>query len=108
DESGRKRTGVELVPAEVQILSIGPLALVTLPGEPLTEMGIAIRKRSPVPHTLVLGYANGNGVRYVAPPGEKAKGGYEMGQGTVGTDDAGLVLIETAVRLLNETVRVPK
>lgn len=108
DKTGKERTGLELVPAEVQVFSIGPLAIVTLPGEPLTDMGVAIRKRSPFPHTLVLGYANGNGVHYVAPPGEKAKGGYEMGPGTVGTDDAGLILIETAVRLLNETVRLPK
>lgn len=108
DEAGQKRTGLELVAAEVQVLSTGPLAIVTLPGEPLTDMGVAIRKRSPFPHTLVLGYSNGNGVHYVAPPGEKAKGGYEMGGGTVGTDDAGLILIETAVRLLHETVRLPK
>lgn len=108
DETGKRRTGLELVPAEVQVLAIGPLALVTLPGEPLTDMGTAIRNRSPFPHTLVLGYSNGNGVHYVAPPGEKVKGGYEMEGGTVGTDDAGLILIEAAVRLLKETVNPPK
>lgn len=108
DETGKKRIGEDLVMAEVQALTIGPLAIVTLPGEPLTGMGAAVRDRSPFPHTLVLGYSNGNGVHYVAPPGEKAKGGYEMESGTVGADDAGLILIEAAVRLLNETVRVPK
>lgn len=108
DDTGKKKTGLDLVPAEVQALAIGPLAVVTLPGEPLTDMGIAIRERSPFPHTLVLGYSNGNGVHYVAPPGEKVKGGYEMEGGTVGTDDAGLILIEAAVRVLEEIVRGPK
>lgn len=108
DKTGKKRIGEDLVMAEVQALTIGPLAIVTLPGEPLTDMGIAVRNRSPFPHTLVLGYSNGNGVHYVAPPGEKAKGGYEMESGTVGADDAGLILIEAAVRLLNETVRIPE
>lgn len=107
DEKGKKRIGEDLVMAEVQALAIGPLAIVTLPGEPLTDMGIAVRNRSPFPHTLVLGYSNGNGVHYVAPPGEKVKGGYEMEAGTVGADDAGLILIEAAVRLLKETVRMP-
>lgn len=107
DKKGKERTGLALVPAEVQALAIGPLALVTLPGEPLTDMGASIRKRSPFPHTLVLGYSNGNGVHYVAPPGEKSKGGYEMESGTVGEDDAGLILIEAAVRLLDENVRIP-
>lgn len=107
DDSGKKRTGLDLVAAEVQVIAIGPLALVTLPGEPLTNMGVAVRERSPFPHTLVLGYSNGNGVHYVAPPGEKKMGGYEMESGTVGTDDAGLVLIEAAVRTLQETVRTP-
>lgn len=107
DKKGIERTGLELVPAEVQVMAIGPLALVTLPGEPLTEMGNSVRARSPFPHTLVLGYSNGNGVHYVCTPGEKAKGGYEMEGGTVGEDEAGQILVEAAVRLLKETVRVP-
>ncbi len=107
DQKGKERTGLELVQAEVQVVAIGPLALVTLPGEPLTDMGVNVRARSPFPHTLVLGYSNGNGVHYVAPPGEKAKGGYEMESGTVGEGEAGQILIEAAVRLLNSTVRVP-
>lgn len=107
DKTGKERTGLEVVPAEVQVLAIGPLAIVTLPGEPLTDMGAAVRSRSPFPHTLVLGYSNGNGVHYVGPPGEKAKGGYEMEAGTTGEDEAGLILIEAAVRLLKESVKAP-
>ncbi len=102
DTTGKQRTGLDAVAAEVQVLTIGPLAFVTLPGEPLTDLGTAIRDRSPFPHTLVIGYSNGNGVHYVGLPGEKEKGGYEMTHGTVGTDEAGLLLVGTAVRLLNE------
>lgn len=108
DEKGRQRTGLDYVQAEVQVMSMGPLAIVTLPGEPLTDLGTAIRSRSPFPQTIVLGYSNGNGVHYVGMPGEKSKGGYEMEMGTVGTDEAGLILVETAVRLLNESVRKPR
>ncbi|HYH55793.1 MAG TPA: hypothetical protein VD772_04230 [Anseongella sp.] len=84
------------------MISIGSLALVTLPGEPMTELGTAIRERSPFPQTLVLGYSNGNGVHYVGMPGEKTYGGYETGsQASIGTDKAGLLLVETALDLLN-------
>ena len=99
---GKERTGLDAVKSEVQVLAIGPLAFVTLPGEPLTDLGFAIREKSPFPQTLVLGYANGNGVHYVGMPGEKARGGYEMTSGTVGTDQAGQMLVDLAVDLLNE------
>ena len=66
------------------------------------ELSTAIQTRSPSPHTLVLGYANGRGVGYVGLPGGKARGGYEMGEVGTGTDEAGAMLVETAVRLLQE------
>ena len=93
--------GRDSIDAEVALISWGPLALVTLPGEPLLELSTAIQKRSPAPHTLVLGYANGRGVGYVGLPGGKAKGGYEMGDVGTGTDEAGGMLVETAGRLLH-------
>ncbi len=101
NEKGKQRTGLDALNAEVQVITLGSLALVTLPGEPLTDLGTAIRNQSPFPQTLVLGYSNGNGVHYVGMPGEIARGGYEMNS-TVGTDDAGQLLVDTAVRLLNE------
>lgn len=68
-----------------------------LPGEPLTKIGQTIQERSPFPHTLVLGYSNGSGVQYVGVPGEKGRGGYEMGEWGLGNDSCGGILIEAAV-----------
>jgi neutral ceramidase len=100
--AGRERLGLEVVTAEIQAIACGPLAIVGLPGEPLTELGLAIRERSPFPQTLVLGYSNGNGVHYVGMPGEKARGGYEAGVAGAGTDECGTLLVETAHRVLRE------
>ncbi len=97
---GIERIGQDSVNAEVQVIVLGSLALVSLPGEPLTDLGTAIRKDSPYPQTLVLGYSNGNGVHYVGMPGEKARGGYEMDSGTVGTGTAGQKLVDLALKLL--------
>jgi neutral ceramidase len=90
--------------AEIHAVTLGSLAIVTLPGEPLVQLGFSIQERSPYPHTLVLGYSNGRGAMYVGIPGEKARGGYETTtQVGWGTDEVGGMMIETAARLLQET-----
>lgn len=98
---GQERTGLKSIDAEVQVIAFGSVALVTLPGEPLTDLGTAIREHSPFPQTLVFGYSNGNGIHYVGMPGEKARGGYEMTAGTVGTDEGGSILVTLADQLLD-------
>lgn len=101
-EAARRDIGRPTLTSEVQVITCGSLALVALPGEPLIDLAITIQQRSPYPHTLVLGYANGYGIQYVGMPGEKARGGYEMGVAGAGTDECGGILVETAVRLLQE------
>ncbi len=98
----RERLGAATVDAEIQVIACGPLALVALPGEPMTELGLAIRERSPFPQTLVLGYSNGNGAHYVGMPGEKARGGYETTAAGAGTDECGTLMVEAAVRLVGD------
>jgi len=98
-----KEFGQPALASEVQVISFGPLSIVALPGEPLIDVALHIQRRSPFPHTLVLGYSNGYGVEYVGIPGEKARGGYEMTDEGAGTDECGAILIETAVRLLQES-----
>lgn len=98
----QKRLGAETVAAEIQVITCGPLALVALPGEPMTELGFAIRERSPFPQTLVLGYSNGNGAHYVGMPGEKARGGYEAGTAGAGTDACAQLMIDAAREVLQD------
>lgn len=95
-------SGRTTVETEVQVISTGELALVALPGEPLIGLSAAIQAGSPFPHTIVLGYSNGDGVEYVGMPGEKVRGGYEMGTEGRGTDECGGILVATALRLLQE------
>ncbi len=44
--------------SEVQVLKMGDLALVGLPGEPFTGTVLQIKERSASPHTAVISYAN--------------------------------------------------
>ena len=99
----RESTGLENIDAEIQAITIGSLVLVTLPGEPMTELNLAIQKGSPFPQTIVLGYSNGNGGHYCGMPGEKAYGGYETGERTnLGSDQAGQIMVNTAIGLLHK------
>lgn len=100
---GQERTGLENIDAEIMAVTIGSVGLVTLPGEPMTELNLAIQKDSPFPQTIVLGYSNGNGGHYCGMPGEKAYGGYETGERTnLGADQAGGMMVNTAVELLEK------
>lgn len=98
--AAQRDLGSPALKTEVHVINFGSLALVALPGEPLIGLAMEIQRRSPFPHTLVLGYSNGGGVQYVGLPGDKAKGGYEMTEAGAGTDDCGRLLIEAATGLL--------
>lgn len=99
---GKTRMGLSVLESEVQVIAIGTIAIVALPGEPMTEIGLEIKRNSPFSHTLVLGYSNGVGTCYYGMPGEEKFGGYETEDiNGLGTDDAGLVVVNAAIKLLD-------
>jgi hypothetical protein len=101
-EAAQRDTKAPAIKTEVQVIACGSLALVGLPGEPLVGLATEIQRRSPFPHTVVLGYSNGGGVQYVGMPGDKAKGGYEMTEAGAGQDNCGQLLIDAATKALKE------
>lgn len=103
EPSFRAELGRQHLSAEVQVITCGDLAIVALPGEPLNALAAAIQEQSPYSHTIVLGYSNGYGVQYVGMPGDKARGGYEMGTRNLGNDECGQLLVDAAVKLLKES-----
>lgn len=102
NDRAAKEMGAKTMTTEVQVLLVGGVALVTLPGEPLIGLAMAIQAASPFPDTLVLGYSNGYGVGYVGMPGDQAKGGYEMTHVNGGTDECGALLVGAAEALLKK------
>jgi len=60
----------------VQIIRIGPVVVVGLPFETMSETGTDLRAASPVPDTWVLGYCNGV-ISYLPTPKISAEGGME-------------------------------
>ncbi|HXG33744.1 MAG TPA: hypothetical protein VNJ11_10280 [Bryobacteraceae bacterium] len=87
--------------AEVQVLALGDqIAWVGLPGEIFVELGVAIKKASPFPHTIVVGLANGS-IGYVPTQKAFAEGGYEVISARC-APGCGELLADAAIRLLRE------
>ena len=101
--SGEARTSVR---GSVHAIRIGGGAIVTGPGEIFTEIGLAVKERSPADVTLYAGYTNGC-ISYFPTAAEYPLGGYEPSYGnkTYGlpaqvAPDCERLLIETAVTLV--------
>jgi hypothetical protein len=93
----------EPVKTEVQVLRIGETALVGLPGEVFVEYGLKIKRESPFPKTFVIGLAN-DWIGYVPTARAFEEGGYEPtpARSSQLAEEAGEVLVEQALNLLNE------
>jgi hypothetical protein len=66
----------DAVPVRVQAIRVGDLGIVAIPCEVFTEIGLEIRKKSPLRQTFTVSLANGyNG--YLPTAAQHARGGYE-------------------------------
>jgi hypothetical protein len=87
--------------AEVQVLQIGGLILVTIPGEIFVEYALELRARiaQELGHSMCLvGYTNGY-IGYIVTPRASQTGGYEASVARV-PPDSGRKLTETAMELV--------
>src|ERR1700694_5468239 len=71
--AGRAKASAE---GSIHAVRIGDGAIVTAPGETFTEIGMAVKERSPGRPTLYAGYSNG-AVGYFPTAAAYAEGGYE-------------------------------
>lgn len=89
------------IPAELNALRFGDVALVTAPGEIFTETGMEVKRRSPLPRTCYVAYTNGT-IGYVPIPAAYPEGGYEVTHACrVGPQAAGMIA-ETSLMLLQQ------
>jgi neutral ceramidase len=98
------------VPAEVQVICLGDIALVGVPGELFAELGLTIKQDSGAGQVFICGYANDN-IGYIPTAQAYAQGGYEInrafkycGYPAALASDAGEQLAETAARLIKSCV----
>jgi hypothetical protein len=91
---------------EVQAISLGQeLAWVALPGEVFVELGLALKKRSPFPHTFIAELANEN-LGYIPDRRSYAEGNYEPESARYAAG-SGEKLVDAAVGLLTSLYEEP-
>lgn len=97
-----------MVRTEVMAIGVGPVTIVTLPGEPFSRLGLAIKRSLADEGVVVLGYTNGV-AGYVPDRLAYTHGGYEVeeahrfyGRPAAFAPEAGEALVEEAVRLVQQ------
>ena len=89
------------IPEEVQVIRIADAAMVCLQGETFVEFGLEIKAKSPFKKTFVVTVANGIMAGYTCTAEAYREGGYETGASFF-TETKGELIVNTAVKLLNE------
>jgi len=97
-QQGRLETYYQLcLPAEVQILRIGPWSFVGWPGEMFIEFGLAVKEKAP--DTFVIALANGELQGYVVTEEAALEDGYEASNAILDPASGGM-LVATTLELL--------
>ena len=94
-----ERKGEDLAP-EVQVLSVGPVAFVGIPGELFVELGTEIQKKSPFAHTVIVELANQD-IGYIPTSEGFRQGAYEP-TSTLMVPGSGERIAAKAIELLGE------
>lgn len=101
-----ERQSTEIV---LQALRIGSIAIATTPNETYALTGLKLKRRSPLPQTMVIELANG-GDGYIPPPEQHVLGGYN----TWAARSAGLEttaepkIVEEDLKLLEKVAGTPR
>jgi hypothetical protein len=88
------------IPVEISALAVGGTAFVGLPGEIFVDLGLAIKARSPFPHTFCGELCNDT-IGYVPTRKAYDEGGYEATSSPL-APGTGEQMVEAALALLNE------
>ena len=86
---------------EIQVLKIGDIYILGLPGEVLVEIGLEIKKRAGLENLFVISLSN-DAIGYVCHSEAYDEGGYEPTSGTNLAKGAGEIIIEEALNIINE------
>jgi len=87
--------------SEIQVLRIGDVYILGLPGEVLVEIGLEIKAKAGIENLFVVSLAN-DAVGYVCPRAAYKEGGYEPGSGTNLAPGAGEIVTERALKLIEQ------
>jgi hypothetical protein len=92
--------GKETLTTEIQLLRLGDIYILGLPGEVLVEIGLGIKKEAGIENLFIVSLSNDT-CGYVCPKQAYKEGGYEPGSGTNLAEGAGEIIAQEALKLLS-------
>ena len=96
-----KSTPPGSITTEIQVLRLGDIYILGLPGEVLVEVGLAIKSRAGLEMLFITTLTN-DSIGYVCHRQAYEEGAYEPGTGTNLAPGAGEIVIEQALALIDE------
>ena len=91
----------DTVTSEIQVLRLGDIYILGLPGEVLVEVGLQIKKRTGLEKLFIVSLSN-DAIGYVCHGDAYDEGGYEPAGATNLAKGAGEIMIEQALELINQ------
>jgi len=89
------------VTSEIQVLRLGDIYILGLPGEVLVEVGLAIKKRAGLENLFIVTLSN-DAIGYVCHIAAYDEGGYEPAGATNLAKGAGEIMIEKSLELIDQ------
>lgn len=105
EEEKQTDKGENTLTTEIQVLRIGEIYILGLPGEVLVEIGLDIKKRAGIEKLFIISLSNDT-CGYVCTRQAYKEGGYETGSGTNLAEGAGEIVTEKAIELLEAMKKV--
>jgi len=91
----------EYIAGEIQVLRVGDIYILGLPGEVLVEIGLEIKRKAELEKLLVVSLSN-DAIGYVCHEAAYDEGGYEPGSATRLAKGAGEIMVKETLELLKE------
>jgi len=101
DETADDNKTIDYVTTEIQVLRLGDIYILGLPGEILVEVGLEIKKRAGLENLFIVTLSNDT-IGYVCHSQAYEEGGYEPGSGTNLAEGAGEIMIKEALNIINQ------
>lgn len=99
-ESSKQSDAIqEVIRSEIQILRLGDIYILGLPGEVLAEVGMEIRKRTDIDKLILISLSN-DIIGYVCHQDAYEEGGYEPDSATYLAKGSGEIMIREALELI--------
>lgn len=86
-----------VMPAEIQLIKIGPWSFIGWPGELFVEYALELKRQTP--DTFIIALANGELQGYIVTPEAEAEGGYEASN-AIFASESGTLLVRQTLALL--------